>query len=457
MRQKKNRKKLQKKKSDSEDYPTEVLSQQEINQLLTAINEGYSNKEDTILDFSPAKEQTKIKIYDFKRPDKFSKEQIRTLSMIHEYSTRNYSDYLSEILKTDCHIHLASVDQLSYEEFIRSVPTPTTLSIVSFDIIKLEPEKETIVTPGILIEIDPEISRAFINFATDGKGNFRFHRPELTDLEKTIMEEPLVRMMGLIRDTWTTICDARPRLELIETNPAFCQLTPATEMGVLITFEAKIHESEGMITIFYPYITLNPIIHKLNARWYYNSNKEIKSEPINTENIEIDLKFESFRKIETYSFLKSLNIGDIILSNYEMHPTYCKVRNNDIWLFTGIIMEPSPKGPKWNRVRITEIKNITEENYMEKKNNVAVTGLQLDDVQIQLSVELGRTKKTIKEILTWGEGTIVELDTLAGEPCKIFANNVCIALGEVVTIEENFGVRITEMLDPKAQSNQELP
>ena len=70
------------------------------------------------------------------------------------------------------------------------------------------------------------------------------------------------------------------------------------------------------------------------------------------------------------------------------------------------------------------------------------------DVYMEMTVELGRTRKAIKEILGMGEGTIIELDKLAGEPVDILVNHKLIAKGEVVVIDENFGVRVTEIVSP---------
>ena len=72
----------------------------------------------------------------------------------------------------------------------------------------------------------------------------------------------------------------------------------------------------------------------------------------------------------------------------------------------------------------------------------------LMDVQVVLTVELGRTKKYVKDILSLGEGSILELDKLAGEPVDLFINGKLIAKGEVVVIDENFGVRVTEIVSP---------
>ena len=102
---------------------TEVLSQDEIDQLLTAINAGDTEPED----IRPARDTRRIKIYDFKRPDKFTKEQIRTISMMHDTFARLTTTSLTALLCSKVSVHVASVDQITYEEFIRSVPTPTTL------------------------------------------------------------------------------------------------------------------------------------------------------------------------------------------------------------------------------------------------------------------------------------------------------------------------------------------
>ncbi|MCX8058402.1 MAG: flagellar motor switch protein FliN [Spirochaetes bacterium] len=85
----------------------------------------------------------------------------------------------------------------------------------------------------------------------------------------------------------------------------------------------------------------------------------------------------------------------------------------------------------------------------EEKKNISL----ILDVEMEVTVELGRTKKTIKEILSMGEGTIVELDRLAGEAVDLLVNGKKIAKGEVIVIEENFGLRITEILSKSERLN----
>ena len=68
------------------------------------------------------------------------------------------------------------------------------------------------------------------------------------------------------------------------------------------------------------------------------------------------------------------------------------------------------------------------------------------DIPLQVTVELGRTKRSVKDILELSSGSIIELDKLAGEPVDILVNNRLIAKGEVVVIDENFGVRVTDII-----------
>ena len=95
-------------------------------------------------------------------------------------------------------------------------------------------------------------------------------------------------------------------------------------------------------------------------------------------------------------------------------------------------------------VQPVQFPNLTMQQVSGEQGNISL----IMDVYMEMSVELGRTRKLIKEILSMGEGTIIELDKLAGEPVDILVNHKPIAKGEVVVIDENFGVRVTEILSP---------
>ncbi len=236
----------------------EVLSQDEIDQLLQAISSGESESDD----FKPVSDTRRIKIYDFRRPDKFSKEQIRTVSNMHETFARLTTTSLSAQLRTLVHVHVASVDQLTYEEFIRSIPTPTTLAVINMDPLK----------GNAVLEIAPEITFIMIDRLFGGSGDTggKVNR-DLTDIEQSVMEGIIVRILANMRESWTQVIDLRPRLQQIETNPQFAQIVPPTEMVILVTLEIKIGDEAGMMNICIPYLTIEPIVSKLSSQFWFSS------------------------------------------------------------------------------------------------------------------------------------------------------------------------------------------
>ena len=172
---------------------TDILSQNEIDQLLSAISSGEIQTEE----FTQQVEQKKVKIYDFKRPDKFSKDQIRTVQMMHETFARLTTTALSAKLRAMVAVHVTSVDQLTYEEFIRSIPNPTTLALINMDPLK----------GSSTLEIDPNMTFTIIDRLFGGSGeNYKLSR-ELTDIELSVIEGVVVQVLGNLREAWSTVID----------------------------------------------------------------------------------------------------------------------------------------------------------------------------------------------------------------------------------------------------------
>ncbi|GHU89720.1 flagellar motor switch protein FliM [Spirochaetia bacterium] len=293
---------------------TEVLSQDEIDQLLTAINAGDTGPEDS----RPVADTRKIKIYDFKRPNKFSQEHIRTVQIMHETFARLTTTSLSATLRSMIHVHVASVDQLTYEEFIRSIPTPTTLAIINMDPLK----------GNAILEIDPAISFSIIERLFGGPGEGTKNTHELTDIETSVMEGIIVRMLGNMREAWSQVIDLRPRLGQIDTNPQFVQIVPPTEMVVLVTLETKIGDVEGMMNFCIPYLTIEPIIGKLSAQFWYSSvrrgatteNLNVLKEKLST--VDVDVVAEIGRIQVPIKDVLSLQMGDVVRLNTRVEDTY---------------------------------------------------------------------------------------------------------------------------------------
>ena len=203
----------------------------------------------------------KVKLYDFRRPDKFSKEQIRTVHIVHETFARLISTKFSAFLRDFCHVSVASVDQLTYEEFIRSIPNPTSMAAI-----QMYP-----LLCSTLVEIDPAIQFAIIDRVLGGAGHPIPQNRDLTDFEQAIAEDMYLHIMQHLSESWQPLLSTTPKLGQIETRPMFAQIVPPHEMIMLVSFKVTMANAEGMMNFCIPYLTIEPILDKLTALWMYSS------------------------------------------------------------------------------------------------------------------------------------------------------------------------------------------
>lgn len=314
---------------------TEILSQDEIDALLGAISSGDITDQEmedsgeeqfqlpTESSGGVAVKKTvtrkKIKLYDFKRPDKFSKDQIRTLQMMHETFARMATTALSGRLRSLSSVHVQSVDQMSYEEFIKSIPNITTIAIVDMAPLKGK----------AVFEVDPGITFAIIDRLFGGEGKSPNLDRELTDVESSVMEKIIIRLLNDLKEAWTSIIGLRPKLDALESNPQFVQIVPPNDMVVLVTFATKIGEIEGMINFCIPYITIEPIVSKLSAQlWYASIRKGSTSESMQAlrkrlNSIFVPVVAELGRTRVTFGDVFGLQPGDVIKLDNKFSEEIC--------------------------------------------------------------------------------------------------------------------------------------
>lgn len=251
---------------------SEILSQEEIDALLSALAPEEPAGGGSAIQSKRAEEpHKKIRVYDFKRPNKFSKEQIHTLQAIHENFARLLATYFSAHLRTVVQISVHSVEQLTYDEFIRSLPNPTTLSIFQMDPLE----------GNAIMEINPSIIFTIIDRLFGGPGEAPEKIRDLTDIERVVIEKILARMLDILREAWDNIIQFKPKLEMLESNPLFTQIVSPSEMVVLISFRTQFGDNEGLINLCIPFIVLEPIISKLSAHfWFAGTGKEATQESI---------------------------------------------------------------------------------------------------------------------------------------------------------------------------------
>jgi flagellar motor switch protein FliM len=245
----------------------DVLSQNEIDALLAALSSGEMDaeelkKEDT---------QKKVRAYDFKRAVRFSKDHIRSLTRIHENFARYLTTYFSAQLRTFVQINVVQVEQLPYDEFIRSIPKMTILNI--FEAEPLEGR--------MVLEVHPNVAFAMLDRLLGGAGTSPSKINALTEIETIVMERIFSRTFESLQEAWKSVIDLSPRMEALETNPQFMQIVSPNETIALISLSTKIGDTTGMINLCIPHVVIEPIMPRLSVHhWFVSQKKTIAPEEV---------------------------------------------------------------------------------------------------------------------------------------------------------------------------------
>ncbi|QOY34477.1 flagellar motor switch protein FliM [Anaerobacillus isosaccharinicus] len=298
----------------------EVLSQSEIDALLSAISTGEMDANE----LKKEESQKKVKVYDFKRALRFSKDQIRSLTRIHENFARLLTTYFSAQLRTFVQITVASVDQLPYDEFIRSVPKMTILNV--FEPYPLDGR--------FLIEVNPNIAYAMLDRLLGGRGIALNKVDNLTEIETRIMTQLFQRTLESFQEAWSTVVELDPQMDELEVNPQFLQMVSPNETVVVISLSTAIGEATGMINICLPHVVLEDILPKLSVHYWMQTKKksrlpeEVEALENNVRNAPLVINVELGKsEISIQEFLQ-LDIGDTIeLNSLIDDPLIIKVGN----------------------------------------------------------------------------------------------------------------------------------
>jgi len=239
----------------------EVLSQGEIDSLLEALMSGSVPAGEAV----EAKEQKKYKVYDFRRPNKFTKEQLRTLQVLHEGYARLLSNFLSGYLRTPITISVASIGQFTYEEFVNSVPSPTVMTLFS-----MHPLKGT-----ALMETNPQFIFPLIDLQFGGPGEMPLKVRELTDIELSVANRIIKRLLDHLTITWKDIAAVTPKIESIDANPHLHQLMSPNDIVAVMTFSTEVGEEvRGLINMCLPFNFLDPVLSRFSASNQFSKDNE---------------------------------------------------------------------------------------------------------------------------------------------------------------------------------------
>lgn len=285
----------------------DVLSQNEIDALLSALSSGELTPEEV----PKEEEKQKVKVYDFRSPQKFSKDHIRTLELIHDNYARIISNYLTAQVRSNVKVKIESVEQITYEEFIHSIPNPTILTVF-----KMPP-----LSGSILFETNPQFVYQVIDILLGGSGSGQYRSREFTDIDKNIIMKINQELISNLKLAWGDVLEVTPEIESLETNPALNQTLAPHEPVALITFSVEMGDNSTFINICIPYLSIEKVLDKLVVQyWYQENDEEIVSQSreklkdrLNIVDLPLTVKLGE-ASITVDEFLK-LSVGDVITLN----------------------------------------------------------------------------------------------------------------------------------------------
>jgi flagellar motor switch protein FliM len=248
-----------------------ILSQEEVDALLKshtkpagkASGGGGGERGAAVGQAKKAQVQKKVTLYNFRRPDRVSREQMRSLHFMHDRFARNFSSSLSAYLRTITEVNLVSVEQLSYQEFLLSVPDPTC-----FNAISIKP-----LEGALALEVNPTLVFPIIDKMLGGPGEPLKNLRTMTDIEQSIFDGILKLLLEDMRESWRGIVDLDFRIQARETSPQLIQIVAPNEVVLLVVFEVKMGPVSGMVNLAIPSIILEPISTKFDQEMFTGYKK----------------------------------------------------------------------------------------------------------------------------------------------------------------------------------------
>ncbi|MDA1052514.1 MAG: flagellar motor switch protein FliM [Planctomycetota bacterium] len=299
--------------------PDEVLSQDEVMSLLSAMDPAAAAApHPTPTRTTPAGSRSREKVtpYDFKRPERVGKEQMRALQSLHEGFGRNFGAALSALLRTIVEVKLTSVDQLTYSEFVFSLENPTC-----FNLLRAEP-----LEGNLILDINPSVLYPIIDrLLGGGKQAGPLSRRPLTEIELRLVSRITALFMIELRRAWENVLELDLSVERVESNPQLVQIVSPNEVIVLVSFELTLGDVRGMMNLCIPFNAIERFSSKLTSNSWVGYSRggatahtiEAISGRLDGSRVElvVTLAESSIRTAD----LIGLRVGDIITTDHDCH------------------------------------------------------------------------------------------------------------------------------------------
>jgi len=286
-----------------------ILTQDEIDALLTTVS-SEQKQPGLAPAISEGTTQT-VHAYDFKHPNRVSKDQLRTLENMHDNFAGHVASTLSTMLRTIIDVDLVSVDQINYSEYVMSLVSPSCS--YTFSAQPLE--------GYCVMDFNPSLAFAFIDRIFGGGDKMLEIERELTGIEKAVLARITRKLYQDLEKSWRNIAAIKIEEKSLETNPQFVQVVAGGETVIVVSLQLKLFKSTGLLTICYPYVSLEPVMAKLSAQNWIDSTKKRTSEDtteLNRENLQDIMVDVSVRLARTHLKMKDfldLQIGDVVTTD----------------------------------------------------------------------------------------------------------------------------------------------
>ena len=249
----------------------------------------------------------KVNVFDFRRPDRIAKSQLRAIYLLHENFVRSIVSSLSAYLRTYLVVNLVSVEQLSYAEFLEGLPSPTCMASLG-----LKPYEGNAV-----LEINPTLVFPILEILLGGAGKTSTAiQREVTEIEQNLMDGLLRIILHDLREAWKTVTSIDFTIQSVDTEPQFLQVMAPNEAVVAVGIEMRLGESAGLMNIAMPSLMIKMMRQKFDQQWSVRKSASTAEEQnrvlelIRPSRIEVDVRLP-VQHIQARDLL-ALAIGDVL-------------------------------------------------------------------------------------------------------------------------------------------------
>ena len=266
--------------------------------------------------------EQKVQPYNYKRPDRISKNQLRSLHFVHDRFARNISSAVSAFLRKVVEIGLDSIEQVTYAEFLQAASDPTCYSSVS-----LKP-----LEGSAALEIGPDAIFSILDRLLGGAGVPLTVERAMTEIEQNVVQRVLKLFVDNLREAWRQIYPIEFAVIATETHPHMVQIVSPNEMVVVFKFQMRTRDvTSAKISLAFPTLVLEPIIHifdkELSGRKKATAGSTLAS---NIHNVPVNVAIETSETYYPMRSILSLQEGDtLVLEQRKDLPVVLRISGRD--------------------------------------------------------------------------------------------------------------------------------